>query len=122
MSGESEPRVVGPGFHDEVFLVVARVPEGRVSTYGDIARVLGSVRVARHVGWALAATPVHGPDGRPVAWHRVVKSDGRIAFPGSDSRGREQRERLASEGVVIDDRGRVADFRQRRTPIDQLEG
>ena len=43
------------GFHQRVYQVVGQVPIGRVTTYGDVATVLGSPRVARHVGWALAA-------------------------------------------------------------------
>ena len=48
-------RVVTPGFHERVFEVVRLVPDGFVTTYGDVATHLGSPRVARHVGWALAA-------------------------------------------------------------------
>lgn len=98
-----EPRVVGPGFHDKVYEVVKRVPAGRVATYGDVATVLGSPRVARHVGWALAAV-VDRPD---VPWHRIINAKGTISARGDVGRVTVQQQRLEEEGVVFDDRGRV---------------
>ena len=47
-------RIVGPGFHEQVYAIVKQVPKGFVTTYGDVGRQLGSSRVARHVGFALA--------------------------------------------------------------------
>jgi len=60
-------------FFDKVYAIVARIPYGRVISYGQIARMLGNPRGARTVGWALSACP----DGLP--WQRVVKADGYIA-------------------------------------------
>jgi len=60
-------------FFDQVYAIVARIPYGRVISYGQIARMLGSPRGARTVGWALSACP----DGLP--WPRVVMADGYIA-------------------------------------------
>lgn len=99
-----EPRVVSPGFHARVYAVVREVPEGRVTTYGHVAARLGSPRVARHVGFALAALT---PDHEPVPWHRVLNARGTI----SHRDGAEQRRMLEDEGVVFDARGRV-DLRQ----------
>ena len=93
----AEPRVVTEGFHARVYEVVRRVPPGRVTTYGAVAAALGSPRVARHVGWALAA--LHEPD---VPWHRVVNAQGRISFKGDLARAGEQRRRLEAEGVTFD--------------------
>lgn len=98
-----EPRVVGPGFYERVYAVVAEVPEGRVVTYGDVATVLGSPRVARQVGWALAASL--GDDALP--WHRVINAQGRISFKGDTERAQLQRARLEAEGVVFDPQDRV---------------
>src|SRR5688572_4142276 len=97
-----DDRAVSAGFHDRVAAVVRRIPAGRVATYGDIAAVLGSVRVARHVGWALAA--MDKPD---VPWHRVVNARGRISARGEVGRVEEQRSRLVSEGVRFDSAGRI---------------
>ena len=75
------PRVVQPGFHRRVYDLVRTVPEGFVTTYGDVATALGSPRVARHVGWALAA--LYEDD---VPWHRVINARGRISL--RDEQGR----------------------------------
>jgi len=103
-------RVVTPGFHARVYAVVRQVPAGRVITYGDVATILGSPRVARHVGWALAALP---PEQADVPWHRVINAKGTISFAGDLVRGEVQRERLLDEGVAFDANGRV-DLRRLR--------
>jgi len=99
-----EERVVKPGFHARVFEVVREVPAGYVTTYGHVATLLGSPRVARHVGWALAGA---SNATEPVPWHRVINSRGTISHKGDTLRAEEQRRRLEAEGVVFDARGRV---------------
>ena len=101
-----EERIVGPGFHDKVYAVVRRVPAGRVTTYGDVATLLGSPRVARHVGWALAALRSDHGHG-DVPWHRVINSRGAISARGQVWRATDQHLRLVAEGVVFDEAGRV---------------
>ncbi len=96
-------RVVGPGFHARVYALVAQVPPGRVTTYGDVAAALGSPRVARQVGWALAACR-----DDEVPWHRVINARGTISFRGDTPRAVLQRARLEWEGVRFDEQGRVA--------------
>jgi methylated-DNA-protein-cysteine methyltransferase-like protein len=98
-----EPRVCGPGFHAQVAAAVRRVPAGRVTTYGDVASVLGSPRVARQVGWALASLPAE----TDVPWHRVINAQGLISHRGDVLRAEEQRRRLEAEGVVFDPSGVV---------------
>ena len=107
-----EHRVVGPGFHEQVYGVVRGVPSGAVTTYGDVGTLLGSPRVARHVGWALAALDptLHGP----VPWHRVINSRGRISYRGDSERGMLQQRLLESEGIEFIDTGRVRDFKDVR--------
>lgn len=95
-----EPRVVSEGFHERVYDVVRGVPEGSVTTYGDVAAALGSPRVARHVGWALAA--LRDDD---VPWHRVINSRGQIS--GGAERGTLQRALLEAEGIAFTAAGRV---------------
>ena len=101
-------RIVTEGFHQRVYAVVRDVPAGFVTTYGDVAAVLGSPRVARHVGWALAALR-----DEDVPWHRVVNAKGTISFRGDTPRAVLQRARLESEGIAFDDRGRI-DLRRHR--------
>ncbi len=97
-----QARVVGPGFHAAVYAVVRTVPVGRVTTYGAVAAALGSPRVARHVGWALAALR-----DEDVPWHRVINAAGRISFKGDTPRAVLQRARLEAEGVPFDASGRI---------------
>jgi methylated-DNA-protein-cysteine methyltransferase related protein len=62
-------------FVARVYEMVARVPYGRVTTYGSIARALGSIRGARMVGWALNGTP---PE-LDLPCHRVVNRYGELS-------------------------------------------
>lgn len=98
-------RVVTEGFHARVYVVVRAVPIGCVTTYGDVAAVLGSPRVARHVGWALAA--MTDRDAEEVPWHRVINAKGMISGRGDLVRATMQRELLEAEGVAFDDAGKV---------------
>ncbi|HWR13343.1 MAG TPA: MGMT family protein [Terriglobales bacterium] len=70
--------------------VIARIPKGKVATYGQIAKMAGYPGAARQVVWAL-----HGSTGLP--WHRVLGAGGKILLPGQN--GMEQRIRLEMEGV-----------------------
>ena len=101
-----EERVVTQGFNARVYGVVRQVPVGHVTTYGDVATLLGSPRVARHVGYALSA--LQDPT---VPWHRVINARGRISFKGDTLRGELQRRRLEAEGVRFDEAGAVVDFK-----------
>lgn len=83
--------------------VVAQLPRGAVSTYGDVARAAGLPGRARQAGYALK----HLPAGMHLPWHRVVGAGGKIVFPPGSSAFREQARRLRSEGVAVVD-GRVA--------------
>lgn len=96
-------------FNDKVYETVRRVPRGKVTTYGQIARLIGQPRKARFVGYAMHGNPdpwdCEAQTGIPC--HRVVFKDGRLApgfaFGGPD----EQRARLEAEGVAFTDDGRV---------------
>ena len=109
-----EERVVTKGFHQRVYETVSQVPIGRVTTYGDVATVLGSPRVARHVGWALAALV---DESNTVPWQRVINAQGRISFAGQTVRAELQRRLLEQEGIVFDSKGRV-DLKRLRWRFD----
>ena len=64
----------GNGFFERVYDVVKNIPEGKVSTYGDVARAIGAPRCARQVGWALHCNPQPGV----IPCHRVVFADGSL--------------------------------------------
>ena len=82
---------------DTVKRIVGRIPTGRVSTYGTVARVAVSIHRpiggARTVAWILASLG----DKDRTPWHRVVGAGGKILLP--DVRGARQASRLRAEGV-----------------------
>ena len=82
---------------------VRRIPEGRVTSYGEVAARAGLKGRARMVGRVLGLAP----DDHPVPWYRVLKSDGRIAFPLGSDAFKEQAKRLRKEGVKVSRDGRV---------------
>lgn len=86
-------------FNQKVYEIVKRVPAGKVTTYGEVARILGNPRLSRQVGWALHANKL-----TDVPCHRVVNRDGRLAPNFAFDGAEEQRRRLEAEGVdFIDD-------------------
>jgi methylated-DNA-protein-cysteine methyltransferase-like protein len=99
---EGAPRVVGPGFHARVYAKVREVPRGAVTTYGDVAAALGSARVARQVGWALAACAA-----ADVPWWRVINATGRVSGRGDVPRATLQEALLVAEGHRFDAAGRL---------------
>lgn len=85
-------------FFDRVYDVVRQIPEGRVTSYGAIAKYLAAPRSARMVGWAMNAS--HGKD---VPAHRVVNRKGLLTgkhhFQGTNL----MQQLLENEGVEIID-------------------
>ncbi|KQQ74672.1 cysteine methyltransferase [Xanthomonas sp. Leaf131] len=81
--------------------VIRAIPSGQVAGYGEVAMRAGLPGRAR-----LVARVLSGNDDPQLPWHRVLRSDGRIALPEGSSGYREQCERLRCEGVPVE-RGRV---------------
>ena len=81
----------------QVYSAVCSIPAGYVSTYGQIARLLGNAAYSRAVGNALH----RNPDRMNIPCHRVVSSCGKLsesfAFGGFEG----QRQRLEAEGVIV---------------------
>jgi methylated-DNA-protein-cysteine methyltransferase related protein len=92
-----------PNFYAAVYQLVALIPPGQVTTYGQIARWLGHPSAARAVGYAL-----HGlPTGSDIPWQRVINAAGRISSR-CDSHGEAiQCTLLEAEGVQFDSDGGV---------------
>ena len=82
----------------QILSVVEEIPEGKVATYGQIARLIGRERNARLVGRVLSRASLYGE----YPCHRVVNHAGRIA-PGWP----EQKLLLQREGVAFIDEVRV---------------
>ncbi len=88
-----------PALSERIYRVVRQIPAGEVSSYGDIAAIVGGGCDARTVGYALGDL---GPREAEVPWQRVVSRDGTIS-----TRGLTQRQLLAGEGVAFDEQDRV---------------
>jgi len=88
--------------YQRFYAIVDSIPRGRVATYGQVARIAGLPRHARHVGHALGALP----KGSELAWFRVLNGQGRIS-PRPTAGYAEQKRRLRADGVEVDARGRV---------------
>ncbi|MDD2278192.1 MAG: MGMT family protein [Bacteroidales bacterium] len=83
-------------FFEKVYEVVRLIPEGRVTTYGAIARFIGSPQSARMVGWALNSTK-QLPEWIPA--HRVVNRNGLLTGKLHFQNNNTMREMLESEGI-----------------------
>jgi len=80
---------------DEIYKVVKKIPEGKVMTYGQVAKKL-EIKDVRKVGWAL-----HANKSSDVPCHRVVNKEGRLAKNFAFDGEVEQQRRLESEGIVF---------------------
>ena len=97
-----------------ILAAIRAIPAGSVAGYGVVARRAGLPGRAR-----LVARILSGNDDASLPWHRVLRSDGRIAFPPG-SRGRaEQTQRLRAEGVAVEN-GRVRDIARSEASLDAL--
>ncbi|MEM7359711.1 MAG: MGMT family protein [Pseudomonadota bacterium] len=90
-------------YYDKIYQMVCSIPEGKVATYGQIARLTGRPRHARQVGYALAALP----DEHEVPWHRVVNAKGEISTRAKFGYTDYQRILLEDEGVEFSEHGRI---------------
>lgn len=90
-------------FFEEVYGVVKKVPEGKVATYGQIARILGQPAKAKIVGWALYSNP--SQSGIPC--HRVVNRKGYLSGGGAFGGIGVQKELLEAEGIIFDESGTI---------------
>jgi len=85
-------------FFDQVFQVVRLIPEGRVTSYGAIARYLGMARSARMVGWAMNASGTVHPK---VPAHRVVNSSGLLTGKHHFKDPSDMQRKLEAEGIKV---------------------
>ncbi len=92
-------------FFERVYAVARQIPYGRVTSYGAIAKTLGTAGSARMVGWAMNAS--HGLEDVPA--HRVVNRKGlltgKMHFDGTNL----MQQLLESEGIVVKD-NQIIDF------------
>ncbi|EOB2877093.1 MGMT family protein [Vibrio vulnificus] len=97
-------------FLPQIFAVIQQIPFGKVTTYGEIARMAGFPGYARHVGKALGNLP----EGTKLPWHRVINSQGRISLQGSDLN--RQRQLLLAEQIEVSEIGKISVKKYRWQP------
>ncbi|MBG6109292.1 methylated-DNA-protein-cysteine methyltransferase-like protein [Flavobacterium sp. CG_23.5] len=84
-------------FFERVYVIARQIPYGKVTSYGAIAKALGTARSARMVGWAMNAS--HNLDDVPA--HRVVNRNGlltgKLHFDGTNL----MQQLLENEGIIV---------------------
>ncbi len=93
----------GEGFFNRVYEIVARIPKGKVATYGGIGKMLGYSRGARIVGWAMRSAP----ESLGLPCHRVVKITGELCPCHVFGDVEIQRVILESEGISFRENGTI---------------
>ena len=92
-------------FFERVYTIIRQIPEGKVTSYGAIAKALGAARSARMVGWAMNAS--HNLEDVPA--HRVVNRKGLLSgkhhFEGTNL----MQQLLENEGIQVVD-NQIIDF------------
>ena len=82
---------------ERIWHTIALIPEGYVTSYGKIADLAGLPGRARYVGYCLRNVPA----SLTLPWHRVLRSNGQIAFRAGTSQADTQCELLAEEQVLV---------------------
>lgn len=94
-------------FFDDVFEVVKLIPKGRVTSYGTIAKYLGTKMSARMVGWAMNAAHIH----TKVPAHRVLNRNGLLTGKHHFETPTAMQDRLEKEGVKVEN-DQVVEFKK----------
>ncbi len=105
-------------FFNKVFEVVKQIPPGKVTSYGAIARYLGTGGSARMVGWAMNASHSHSEF---VPAHRVVNRNGLLTGKHHFDNPNAMQELLEAEGFKIED-DQILNFKENFwDPAKELE-
>ena len=104
-------------FFQDVYEVVKLIPKGRVTSYGAIARYLGTTKSARVVGWAMNNSHILNN----VPAHRVVNRNGLLTGKNHFSHPNEMKNLLKSEGIKVQ-KDKIINFNSYYwDPIKELE-
>ncbi|MCG6188736.1 MGMT family protein [Maribellus maritimus] len=96
-------------FFEKVYDVVKQIPPGRVTSYGAIAKYLGTTGSARMVGWAMNAAGSHSEF---VPAHRVVNRNGLLTGKHHFDTPNAMKELLEAEGFIFED-DQIINFKER---------
>ena len=88
-----------------VYELALSIPEGKVVTYGDIARAAG--------GGAMASRSISGilskvPNQKAIPWHRIVYAQGKVWFNPATEKNR--RSLYKREGIIVNEKGKILNF------------
>jgi methylated-DNA-protein-cysteine methyltransferase-like protein len=105
-------------FFRNVFDVVRLIPKGRVTSYGAIAKYLGTGRSSRMVGWAMNASHSEKTN---IPAHRVVNRDGLLTGKMHFSSPSRMQELLEKEGIKVK-KDQIVDFKKHYwDPAEELK-
>ena len=93
-------------FRDEVYKITKKIPKGKVTTYGQIARLAGQPKASRAVGYYMKTNP----DALVIPCHRVVAADGSLHGYSGNGGIVTKRRMLLAEGVIF--KNNKVDFAQ----------
>lgn len=97
-------------------MLLSNIPQGRLATYGQLAKLMGYPGAARWVGRTLGQLPAD----TQLPWHRVVAAGGRLSLPANTSAGDEQRQRLRDEGIFVQgDRVKLGNYQWQPAAVKQ---
>jgi len=105
---KKKPEKKERNFFEDVYEVVLLVPKGRVTSYGAIARYLGTAMSARMVGWAMNGAHT----GKGIPAHRVVNSQGLLTGKHHFKTPTAMQKALEKEGTKVS-KDKVVDFEKR---------
>lgn len=95
-------------FFERVYAIVRQIPVGKVTTYGHIAKAIGSPQAARMVGWAMNGSHAVVPF---VPAHRVVNRNGMLSGKNHFAGTNTMKELLQSEGIYVEN-DKIINFEQ----------
>lgn len=102
---------------ERILAAIRAIPSGETAAYGVVAQRAGLPGRARLVARLLSQS-----DDPALPWHRVLRADGRSAFPPGTPHHREQLKRLRREGVRIDERGRARPAKRTKSVDEEIWG
>lgn len=88
-----------------VYELALSIPEGRVTTYGDLARAAGGGAMAAR---SISSILSKAPNQRAIPWHRIVYAGGKVWF--SPETEKKRRALYKREGITLDTNGRIKNF------------
>ncbi|MGN6619122.1 MAG: MGMT family protein [Ilyomonas sp.] len=117
---EEKPRVKQPkqySFFEDVWDVARQIPKGRVTSYGAIAKYLGTKMSSRMVGWAMSSSVAAKPK---VPAHRVVNRVGLLSGKVHFNPPESMQKLLEKEGIKVEN-DKVVEFEKRFwDPVKEL--